>query len=60
MKRKRERVRESERVERQVGQCGDRTLMLGIVKVKCVTVLLRFVSRIVANKMVISIIEFVS
>lgn len=54
------RNRESERVERQVGQCGDRTLMLGIVKVKCVTVLLRFVSRVVANKMVISIIEFVS
>ena len=51
MKRSRERER-----EREEGQCGDRSMMLCMVKVKCTAVLLRFVSLVVANNMVISII----
>ena len=53
---RREREREGERE----GKCVDRILILIMVKAKCATVLLRFVSRIVANNMVILIIQFVS
>ena len=49
-----------EREREREGKCGDRILILIMVKTKCATVLLRFVCRIVANNMVILIIQFVS
>ena len=60
MKRSSLREREREREGEREGKYGDRILILIMVKAKCATVLLRFVSRIVANNMVILIIQFVS